>query len=204
MQGGTTDAIYYKPWAMVGINLGSYIGQNVTVMVTSADCTQGGHFGYGYIDFLCPASMLQTPNIFCEHDTSVVLYAPHFESGFDFNWSTGQISPSITINPQLYNGSSIECYIESPNSAGLCGIWYVFPIQVIQINSTVSVSDNNITSNSTEGTFQWVDCNNGYSPIIGEVNQSFTASTYGNYAVIVSAGSCSDTSDCINITNINN
>ena len=36
--------------------------------------------------------------------------------------------------------------------------------------------------------------------IVGETNQSFTASTDGNYAVMVTQNGCSDTSGCYNIT----
>jgi hypothetical protein len=41
-----------------------------------------------------------------------------------------------------------------------------------------------------------VDCNNAYAPIAGETNQSYTATADGSYAVIVTVGSCSDTSAC--------
>jgi Zn-dependent metalloprotease len=44
--------------------------------------------------------------------------------------------------------------------------------------------------------YQWIDCANG-TPILGETTQSFIATTNGEYAVIVSAGDCADTSNCI-------
>jgi hypothetical protein len=41
-----------------------------------------------------------------------------------------------------------------------------------------------------------VDCNNGFTPISGATNQSFTAVVDGDYAVIISGNSCADTSSC--------
>jgi hypothetical protein len=52
---------YYKPWTPVSINLTAYIGQNVSIEVTAADCIYGGHSGYAYFDAkLDSASM---PNV---------------------------------------------------------------------------------------------------------------------------------------------
>ena len=70
-----------------------------------------------------------------------------------------------------------------------------------EINISVSVSnDSIITADVTGYTYQWLDCNNNKNPITDEINQSFTASQNGNYAVEISNGYCSDTSNCITIT----
>jgi hypothetical protein len=39
-------------------------------------------------------------------------------------------------------------------------------------------------------------------PISGETNQNFTATTNGNYAVIVDNGTCTVTSDCLAVTTL--
>jgi hypothetical protein len=62
-----------------------------------------------------------------------------------------------------------------------------------------SVSQNNATlqANANGATYQWLDCDNNYSPIAGAVSQFFTPSTTtGNYAVEVTANGCADTSNC--------
>ncbi len=68
------------------------------------------------------------------------------------------------------------------------------------IDITTSISGNTITANATSGTFQWIDCTLGNTPISGETNQSFTPTTNGNYAVVISDNGCSETSTCVNIT----
>ncbi len=50
-------------------------------------------------------------------------------------------------------------------------------------------------------TYQWINCQSN-QPIAGETNQSFTATANGQYAVVVSNGTCIDTSLCIALTNI--
>ena len=50
--------INYKRWQGYSVNLAAYIGQNVTVTFTNQDCTQGGHFGYSYIDASCFGSYI--------------------------------------------------------------------------------------------------------------------------------------------------
>jgi len=50
-------------------------------------------------------------------------------------------------------------------------------------------------------TYQWLNCQSN-QPIAGETNQTFTATANGQYAVIVSNGTCTDTSACITLNNI--
>ena len=45
--------------------------------------------------------------------------------------------------------------------------------------------------------YQWLDCDNSFSEIVGEVNQFYTPATTGNYAVEVTQGNCVDTSVCL-------
>ncbi|MEO9533668.1 MAG: T9SS type A sorting domain-containing protein [Crocinitomicaceae bacterium] len=64
-----------------------------------------------------------------------------------------------------------------------------------QSNDTVFALESGLT-------YQWVDCDNGNSPIVSETGQFFIPTINGNYAVIISSGGCSDTSACILVDNI--
>ncbi len=73
------------------------------------------------------------------------------------------------------------------------------------VDTTTSTNMSVITSNETSlGTqYQWIDCNNNNTQISGEIGQTFTATTTGSYAVIVSGtNGCSDTSECVQINTI--
>ncbi len=69
-------------------------------------------------------------------------------------------------------------------------------IEAIDVSVTQDAAE--LTANGN-GVYQWIDCDSGLN-IDGETSQSFTATRLGNYAVKVSIGSCSETSDCINVT----
>jgi hypothetical protein len=66
----------------------------------------------------------------------------------------------------------------------------------------VTVNGSVITANANGANYKWVDCANNYAPISGAINQSFTATANGNYAVIVTQGVCSDTSVCTLINSV--
>ncbi len=67
-----------------------------------------------------------------------------------------------------------------------------FPSSVIQVTQNANV----LTADQASATYQWLDCNNTYSPIPNATNQTFTPSITGNYAVEITLNGCSDTSAC--------
>lgn len=76
----------------------------------------------------------------------------------------------------------------------------------IVISDSQDAFTNNVTVTATSLTadrilsgtaYQWVDCNNGNAPIPEATNQTFTPTTDGNYAVILTTNGCMATSDCI-------
>jgi PKD repeat protein len=69
-------------------------------------------------------------------------------------------------------------------------------VSVSLVNHTISATL------STADNYQWVDCNNGNSPISGATSQSFTATSNGNYAVEITVGNCTETSPCTLIQDV--
>ncbi len=75
----------------------------------------------------------------------------------------------------------------------------VSPIDVsTTIEGTIVIQANNSDADS----YQWIDCLLGDVEIPGETNQTFEPTENGTYAVVISQGICSDTSDCVEITSI--
>lgn len=66
--------------------------------------------------------------------------------------------------------------------------------------SVTTAAQNELIAVENNADYQWVDCDDNYSHIAGAINQSFTPDQSGNYAVIISDGYCTDTSDCISVT----
>lgn len=79
---GYTDC-WYKSWTPVSINLAGYIGQNIRIKFTAGDCTQGGHFGYAYVEAAC-ATYTINPVTICKGQ-STTLTAP--AGGLSYTWT---------------------------------------------------------------------------------------------------------------------
>jgi hypothetical protein len=77
------------------------------------------------------------------------------------------------------------------------GSAYFFKEFCADVNVTVNA--NEITAHATGATYQWLDCNNNFAIIPGEINQSFNVTLNGSYAVEVTQNGCTDTSACQNI-----
>ncbi|MEX2484271.1 MAG: T9SS type A sorting domain-containing protein, partial [Brumimicrobium sp.] len=70
------------------------------------------------------------------------------------------------------------------------------------INTTVNVNEPSLVAdNDNPGvTYQWINCEG--DPIPEATNQTFSPDENGSYAVIVTEGNCTDTSECASITTV--
>jgi hypothetical protein len=111
---------------------------------------------------------------------------------------------SIVVNGTTYDASNLtgtEVFTNvGPNGCDSMVTVNLTIENTIDINTTTN--NQTITADLVGATYQWLDCDNGNSEISGETGQSFTATTDGNYAVIVISNGCSDTSACTTISNV--
>ena len=70
------------------------------------------------------------------------------------------------------------------------------------LDISVTINGNQITSNATGANYQWLDCDNGNSPILNATAQSYTGSINGTYAVQISQNGCVATSGCNSLTTV--
>ena len=70
-------------------------------------------------------------------------------------------------------------------------------VNVTVLNTEVTQTDSSLTAKATDGTYQWLDCDNGYAQISEANKQTFVVASNGSYAVEVTKGSCVDTSTCV-------
>jgi hypothetical protein len=115
-------------------------------------------------------------------------------STFSNNGITGTWSPAL-------NNMATTLYTFTPTT-GQCASTATMTITVNTIDITTSLNDETIASNQLGASYQWVNCDNGHSEILGETNQSFTPTLNGNYAVNVSFNNCTLTSNCTAITSL--
>jgi gliding motility-associated-like protein len=82
LQSKVNTTVYYKPWSTATINLSGYAGKTVIIDIATGDCSQGGHFGYGYVDFSCGLYKILT--VACKKYPKSTLTAP---TGFEsYKW----------------------------------------------------------------------------------------------------------------------
>lgn len=72
-------------------------------------------------------------------------------------------------------------------------------LTVVDLDTSVSRVLSALSSNATGVNYQWLDCDDGYSPIAGDTSQMFIPVYSGNYAVQVESGGCVDTSGCYEV-----
>ncbi|HEY0154340.1 MAG TPA: hypothetical protein VGB92_20170 [Longimicrobium sp.] len=53
----SAGSIVYRGWTPTCIDLSPYLDETMTIVFATADCSQGAHFGYGYIDGLCKSNV---------------------------------------------------------------------------------------------------------------------------------------------------
>ena len=64
------------------------------------------------------------------------------------------------------------------------------------IDISTTLNNETLSVNDTGHTYQWINCADS-SVITGETGESFTPTTNGDYAVIITQGPCVDTSACV-------
>lgn len=77
-----TGDVYWQDWRTIGVSVEDYVGQTLTVVLTTYDCDQGGHFGYAY--FMLNCSRSDVDGLPWGDDSSTQMFtAPN---GFDYAW----------------------------------------------------------------------------------------------------------------------
>ncbi len=132
-------------------------------------------------------------------------------NGATSNWVNG-VNAGATINATICSGQSYQFGTQTLTQPGTysatfasstgCDSTVFLNLTVTPLNTSLAVTGITIYAMLSGATYQWVNCNTGFSWVSGAINQSFTATANGSYAVILTDGSCTDTSVCIPITTV--
>ncbi|MCH2022625.1 MAG: carboxylesterase family protein [Saprospiraceae bacterium] len=119
------------------------------------------------------------------------------------NNTTICINDSIIINGTVYNAanpSGIEVYTNiGPNN---CDSTVTVALNVLSVlDTSINTAGLTINSNQNGVNYQWMNCDSSNILIPGATNATYTANAPGSFAVILTIGSCIDTSSCIFVTN---
>jgi len=100
------------------------------------------------------------------------------------------------------NRTTAGSYLDTLVNYVGCDSVVTLNLAVRTINTATTQLGSTLTATLTGVTYQWINCDNGNSPIAGETNRSFTPTNNGNYAVVITDGSCKDTSACTFVGNV--
>ncbi len=132
-------------------------------------------------------------------DSSNYVTGPAISAGFSKSIIQDSLCSAFTSpSGKVYSTTGI--YFDTLTNSVSCDSLVQFDLTIFNINDSVYRVGGRITSVDTWANHQWVRCDSGFSPILGATNRFYDATQAGTYAVIVSKGSCSDTSDCIRIS----
>ncbi len=106
---------------------------------------------------------------------------------------------AYTFNGSTYTTSGT--YSHFFISASGCDSMVILYLTIPGSNNTIIQNGAQLNSNMNGATYQWVICPS-YTIIAGATNQSFTATSNGDYAVIVTQAGCTDTSSCVTVTGV--
>lgn len=105
------------------------------------------------------------------------------------------------------SGASYEAgeYSETWSAMGSDGENYecTFNISIISsLINEISTDGTSLISNSEDVLYQWVNCDDDYTPIPGATNSTFEPDDEGNYALEITSGQCSLISECLSILDV--
>lgn len=90
-------------------------------------------------------------------------------------------------------------YIDTLISSAFCDSIVISNLNMILIDTTVSISSGVYFSNQSNALYQWCECGVVLTPIPNAVFQAYSVPTSGSYAVVINLNGCIDTSRCINV-----
>lgn len=203
--------VTYKPWTLEGINLFSYIGQTLTVVITNSDCAKGGHYCYSYWDFSC-GPLSTNPASYCVGN-SVSITAPADPIiNYTYQWIqngvpyTGAGSTSQTITPFPLPGDTFAVAVSQPSGCPFYVTYVPVPMAVTPNfnynavggcgNGILSFTDSSYTPNGSPMTsWNWTfpGATPSGSTIQNPSNISYPPGSYTVTLIVTSQQGCTDT-----------
>lgn len=142
----------------------------------------------------------------CAGESRTLTATGNLNQSLEWKWYTGNncgqtligTGASITVSPTV----TTAYYCRGEGGCSQDGLCRTVNVQVNEAPSDiVTQTGNTLTAQESDATYQWIDCGNGNTDIIGATAQSLSSLVSGNYAVkITNALGCMVTSLCTELT----
>lgn len=97
------------------------------------------------------------------------------------------------------SSTTLPTYTYSGGTAFGCDSTVTLHLTINNVDTSIVQNGSTLTSNAGSATFQWLDCNNGFSELSGETDNVYAASSNGSYAVEIVQNGCTDTTMCYTV-----
>lgn len=168
-----------------------------TIVTISATGGTGSYVGTGAFSQIAGTAVYTVSASGCSDTVSVSLVDPAaITASQTLSVCSGG---SVTVGSTVHN--STGTYTDVIPAFNGCDSTVTTSLTVqAAIDVTTSVSGTTISANAAGLSYQWVDCNSAYAAVAGQTSQSYASAPDGSYAVIITNGSCVDTSSCVAIS----
>ncbi len=129
----------------------------------------------------------------CSGESADLLANPSLAGGTYFWNPGGASSQTISVSPGTTANYSVVYTLNGCESNSAISTVTVLAMPDVSLSTTIN---NVITVAESGANYQWLDCNNGNTPIAGANAQNYTATANGSYAAEVELNGCTDTSSC--------
>ncbi len=174
------------------------LSNTTTYYVQDSTCTEGARTPITVTFSPAMSSNVSSQtNVTCNagNDATAGVSVSGGTPNYNYQWT-----PSGGTSPAAFNLNAGTYTCTVTDSAGCIQTQIVSITEPAAIDVTIQTGGNLINAIQSGATYQWIDCNNNNLPIAGEINQTYSPVLNGNYAVIITMGSCSDTSICSSFT----
>jgi hypothetical protein len=130
-------------------------------------------------------------------DSVTVFYADNSSSFIEIEACDSFVSPSTSY---VYFESGV--YTDTIPNSELCDSIISIDLSITNLNLPITQEGFLLSANESGATYQWLDCNNAFEAMEGEIGQDFLVIENGSYAVEISKNGCVDTSECISVMSV--
>ncbi len=99
------------------------------------------------------------------------------------------------MDGNTYTQSTTGPFVKIPNRIG-CDSVISLHLDIITNDTMVQKTDTSLIASQANSTYRWLNCDSNYQRIAGEHSQEFKPIKNGRYALQITRGLCTDTTNC--------